>query len=268
MEYLFTPTKDKAFYEDNVQTITSMEVAKMVGKEHKNLLADIRKYCEQINGLKVEPVGFDESKIGLIDFFDESTYKDAKGEIRPCYLVTKKGCEFIAHKLTGIKGTQFTAMYINRFHEMEDYIVHDKQIDYSNPFMLCLQGVKFITQDLRLSESSKLYMYNRTFEEFGLPTSFLPKYEDNGNRERCSATVLLKRNECELSTAKFNQKLLEYGFLEEKERPSSSKGVKKFKSLTEKGLEYGVNLICDKNQKETQPYYYADTFMKLYNIVA
>ncbi len=35
---------------------------------------------------------------------------------------TKKGCEFIAHKLTGIKGTEFTAKYINRFHDMEDVI--------------------------------------------------------------------------------------------------------------------------------------------------
>lgn len=40
----------------------------------------------------------------------------------PCYNVTKKGCEFIAHKLTGIKGTEFTAKYINRFHDMEDTI--------------------------------------------------------------------------------------------------------------------------------------------------
>lgn len=32
------------------------------------------------------------------------------------------GCEFIAHKLTGVKGTEFTAKYINRFHEMEDTI--------------------------------------------------------------------------------------------------------------------------------------------------
>lgn len=34
----------------------------------------------------------------------------------------KKGCEFIAHKLTGIKGTEFTARYINRFHDMEETI--------------------------------------------------------------------------------------------------------------------------------------------------
>ena len=45
-----------------------------------------------------------------------------RGKEYPCYNVTKKGCEFIAHKLTGVKGTEFTAKYINRFHEMEDAI--------------------------------------------------------------------------------------------------------------------------------------------------
>lgn len=93
-------------------TLTSMEVAQMVDKQHKELLRDIRKYCEQLN----------ESKIALVEFFKKSTYVDGKGESRPCYTVTKKGCEFIAHKLTGQKGTEFTARYINRFHEMEDSI--------------------------------------------------------------------------------------------------------------------------------------------------
>ena len=48
--------------------------------------------------------------------------RDKSNRQKPCYLVTKKGCEFIAHKLTGVKGTEFTAKYINRFHEMEDTI--------------------------------------------------------------------------------------------------------------------------------------------------
>lgn len=94
------------------QTLTSMEVAEMIGKEHKNLIRDIRIYVSELNQLKIEPV----------DFFRESTYTDAKGESRPCYDITKKGCEFIAHKLTGIKGTEFTARYINRFHDMEGAI--------------------------------------------------------------------------------------------------------------------------------------------------
>lgn len=94
------------------KTITSMEVANMVDKEHKELLRDIRRYSEQLAG----------SKIALGDFFTESIYKDANNQERPCYSVTKKGCEFIAHKLTGVKGTEFTAKYINRFHEMEKTI--------------------------------------------------------------------------------------------------------------------------------------------------
>lgn len=88
--------------------IDSREVAEMVGKEHKELLRDIRRYCKQLG----------ESKIALTDFFTESEYTDKSNRQKPCYLVTKKGCEFIAHKLTGVKGTEFTAKYINRFHEM------------------------------------------------------------------------------------------------------------------------------------------------------
>lgn len=92
--------------------IDSREVAEMVGKEHNKLLRDIREYCNQLSL----------SKIGQSDFFTESTYMSDRGKEYPCYNVTKKGCEFIAHKLTGVKGTEFTAKYINRFHEMEDAI--------------------------------------------------------------------------------------------------------------------------------------------------
>lgn len=95
-------------------TLNSREVAEMVGKDHRKLLRDIRTYIEQLN----------QSNIGLVDFFEESTYVDGKGESRPCFLVTKKGCEFIAHKLTGQKGTEFTAKYINRFHDMENQIIN------------------------------------------------------------------------------------------------------------------------------------------------
>lgn len=94
------------------QTISSIEVAEMVGKAHNKLMRDIRDYIEQLA----------QSKIGHGEFFQESSYKDANNQTRPCYNVTKKGCEFIAHKLTGVKGTEFTAKYINRFHDMEDTI--------------------------------------------------------------------------------------------------------------------------------------------------
>lgn len=94
------------------QTIDSREVAGMMGKEHKTLLKDIRRYNTH----------FTEGKIAPSEFWTESKYEDSTGRTLPCYNITKKGCEFIAHKLTGAKGTVFTARYINRFHEMEDAI--------------------------------------------------------------------------------------------------------------------------------------------------
>lgn len=78
-------------------TITSMEAAEWCGKEHAKLLRDIRKYTEQLG----------EAKIGFTDFFKESTYVTDQNKTLPCFLVTKKGCEFIAHKMTGQKGTEF-----------------------------------------------------------------------------------------------------------------------------------------------------------------
>ena len=67
------------FMEANIQiqqTMTSLEIAELTGKQHKNLMRDIRNMepaWEKVNGLKFE----------LID------YKDPRGRLKPCYLLTK-----------------------------------------------------------------------------------------------------------------------------------------------------------------------------------
>ena len=91
--------------------IDSREVAEMVEKQHKNLLADIRGYLkimEKSTELKIQPS----------DFFVEATYQDSTGRELPRYLITKKGCDMIANKLTGEKGVLFTAAYVSAFEEM------------------------------------------------------------------------------------------------------------------------------------------------------
>lgn len=113
------------------QTITSIEVAEMVEKVHSELLKDIRRYIKQ----------FTAGNIPFSDFFQESTYKDSTGRTLPCYKITKKGCEFIAHKLTGTKGTIFTARYINRFHEMKDIISQQKE---ELPWFIKVVGGRYV----------------------------------------------------------------------------------------------------------------------------
>ena len=145
------------------KTITSIEVSEMVGKEHKELLRDIRRYAKQ----------FAESKIALGDFFEESEYKDANNQSRPCYLVTKKGCEFIAHKLTGVKGTEFTAKYINRFHEMEDQIRAPK-----SPMELLEMEFAALKQ-----VDSKIDAINQDLQEFKETLPLLPADADDVKAE-------------------------------------------------------------------------------------
>lgn len=96
--------------ESNQRVIDSRDIAKMIGKSHAHLMRDIRDYIDDI---------LTDPKLDSLDFFIESSYKDAKGEVRKCYLLTKKGCEFVANKLTGRKGTIFTATYVSLFNEYE-----------------------------------------------------------------------------------------------------------------------------------------------------
>ena len=101
----------KVQYLHGAQVIDSREVAGMVEKRHKNLLRDIAGYLkimEKSGALKIEPS----------DFFVPATYLSEQNKEMPCYLITKKGCDMIANKLTGEKGVLFTAAYVTAFEEM------------------------------------------------------------------------------------------------------------------------------------------------------
>lgn len=90
-------------------TIDSREVAEMTEVRHSDLLEKINGYITHLTN----------GKFRSSDFFIPSTYKGGNGEIRPCYLITRKGCDMIANKMTGEKGVLFTAAYVTKFEEME-----------------------------------------------------------------------------------------------------------------------------------------------------
>lgn len=95
---------------NNQEAMDSRDVAKMIGKRHTDLIRDIRRYISVL-----EP----DAKLRPAEFFIESTYLDQNKQERPCYLLTKQGCEFVANKLTGKKGTIFTATYVGLFNEYQ-----------------------------------------------------------------------------------------------------------------------------------------------------
>lgn len=233
----------------------------------RRITENIRRFKENVDFIDLKQRVGESHTLDLLQ--DLGYAKQSITQAEHIYLLSERGYAKLIKIMDTDLAWEIHDKLIDEYFELRDRDdAASSQKEFSAPFLLCLQGVKFVADDLRIAESSRLMMYNGAFREFGLPTSFLPKYEDNGSRERCSATELLRRNHCGVSAVKFNEMLLNAGFLQIKER-DSSKGIKKtFKSLTEKGLKYGVNLISDKNQKESQPYYYADTFMELFGIVS
>jgi hypothetical protein len=151
-----------------------------------------------------------------------------------------------------------------------------------------LLGLETAIKILKVSEASKLLMTETIYRELGIKTEFLPKYSDE--QHTYSLTHLLKKFGSKLSAQKVNQKLLEIGILEIKTRKSrqikketyqmllelefnnidennKSKTIREFKSLTEKGLKFGKNLINPNNELQTQPHYFESSFAELLNLI-
>lgn len=237
----------------NGQLVTdSRDVAEMVGKRHDHLFADIKKYADIL----------DSQDFGSLNFFISHTYRNSQNKEMPCYLLTRKGCDMVANKMTGEKGVLFTATYVTRFEEMEQVLNHSTTNNNAVEFEKQLIGVKYATEILRVDEPSKIRMLEEAHKKHGVPTNHLPAYV-KCEELKVSLTQLLKEHDVKVSAAKANTRLIELGLLETKERPSSKGGTKEFKSLTEAGRKFGDNAINPHNQKETQLLYYPSMFNEL-----
>lgn len=116
-------------HKNGVDVIDSREVAEAIGKEHRHLIRDIRNYAEVIEN-STEP------NFGLSDFFIPHTYTDSTGRTLPCYLLTKKGCDMVANKMTGEKGVLFTAAYVTAFEKMRQVAYNPKPMSPNDLFEL------------------------------------------------------------------------------------------------------------------------------------
>lgn len=100
------------------QTITTLEIAEMMGVQHKEILRKLEGRSDRKGYISI----LTENHLAPSDYFQESEYLDATGKRNKCYKVTKMGCDFLANKFTGEKGVLFTAKYVKRFAEMQNVI--------------------------------------------------------------------------------------------------------------------------------------------------
>ncbi|EAI5627472.1 Rha family transcriptional regulator [Campylobacter jejuni] len=125
---------------------TSLDVAKVFGKQHKDILEIIRskirnKEIQNFNGRNFSPV----------------KYRDAKGEMRPAYQLTKDGFSFIAMGLTGRKADKFKIEFINAFNEMENIIRSNNQTTNYSDYEFIKKQNEILNQ-ITCTQSSTIYV--------------------------------------------------------------------------------------------------------------
>ena len=103
-----SPTCDLVEIENGQPVTTSLKIAELFGKNHKEVLRDIReKILPHITD------DFNERNFAPVD------YRDGKGQYRPMYYLTRDGFTMVAMGYTGPKAMQFKEAYINEFNKME-----------------------------------------------------------------------------------------------------------------------------------------------------
>lgn len=86
--------------ENNRPVVSSRKVAEVFEKEHKHVMRDIKALdCD---------TEFNQSNFGLVE------YRDAKGEMRPEYLMTRDGFTLLAMGFTGAKAMQWQSRMTKR----------------------------------------------------------------------------------------------------------------------------------------------------------
>ena len=111
---VFEPTiEDMIQTENGIPTTTSLVIAQAFEKEHKDVLRAIynMECSPEFNERNFAPVG----------------YKDAKGEIRPAYRLTRDGFAFLAMGFTGKKAAAWKERFLEAFNTMEAALLRQQR---------------------------------------------------------------------------------------------------------------------------------------------
>ncbi len=122
--------------------MTSLEIAEVTGRNHKDVMRSIREMEEawvKVNG----------RKFALVE------YKDAKGEMRPCYSLGKIECLYIATKFND----EARAKLVLRWEELENNTRKNEIVmpNFSNPAEAARAWADQYEQRLKLEAKAREY---------------------------------------------------------------------------------------------------------------
>ena len=195
-------------------TISSREVAEMMGVRHCDLL-------EKIDSISKDLA----TENSVAKYWIEGTFENRGKHYRE-YQVKKRGCEFLAHKTTGTKGNLFTDKYMDRFEEMEKKLQKHLPGTYIEALEQLLASEKEKARDqLELKDEqhknemlmhfNKLYTTTEIAKELGIKSAAkLNKVlNDKGIQFKQNGTWVLYSDYSECGYVSIKQTLLENGHI-------------------------------------------------------
>lgn len=154
----------------------SLKVADVFGKQHKNVLQQIRNILGSAENSAHQK------------WFYESTFLDAQGKTRPLFVMNRDGFSLLAMGLTGAKAMQFKVGFIEQFNQMEKIVhqvaqcpaipqtlsealrlaadqaerieVQQKQLEEQKPRVLFSQAVETSKESVLIGELAKIICQN------------------------------------------------------------------------------------------------------------
>ena len=191
----------------------------MIGKRHTDLLRSIDSY----NTILLN------AELRSVDFFIESTYKDPSGKENKSYLLTRKGCDMVANKMTGEKGILFTAAYVTQFEAMQEELSKPKVLSPKEQLMAAMQLTLETEREVATLKEDVNQLKDKVDNQITL---------DHGEQRRIQKLVAAKVYEC--STSDAHRKAL---FPELHRELKDRFGVASYKDIKRHEMQKAINYI-------------------------
>ena len=245
-------------------TMSTREIAELTGKQHKHVLDDSRKMLEDLG-------------LTLADF--SADLPDVYGRLQPVFLLPKRESLILVSGYS----TELRARIIDRWEALESgrELPSTQYVSgaATTPLGQDLEALQILANWLNVAPSGQIGMARVALSHHAphlLPA--LPGYAIDAPKQGAtvsgsseptfSLTHLLQEHGVAITAAKFNAMLHDAGIIERRVRDSTKPpGMKTFWSVTDKGIPFGKNVSSDKNQRETQPHWYASKFAELLDLV-
>lgn len=245
-------------------TMSSREIAKLTGKDHSNVMRDIRSMIAELEkqASKLKPA------------YKTSTYvSDENGQAYEQYELTH---DMTMTLVTGYSASLRLAV-VRRWQELE---LQQAKPNYTqapqlpSPVYDAMLFASVVADKLSLPQSGFLDIAKRALTikapelvpalpSYGIDTSLAGLVTTSSSKPTFALSTLLKRHQLPYSAVGFNRLLVSAGVLIDMTRPSTTKGTKSYKAISPDWLHYGKNVVSPANPRETQPHYFEDTFMEL-----